>query len=363
MGPARGPDRRPRSGRRASNRARALITDGLRLAPANPSFLDMRNAILQADLNRGFGDSGRIWAVFAARGMGFLATTTGNRRHRPGPGLLASLRRRTSATAGARQDAARRSGAWGCPAPAQGRAGGRSSRSGSRRPLRSRSLIDRRSRAGRVGRKLPARQALAAPPAALHPPRQGGQPSRCPPQPPAPQRVTFRGRLRSHAPACRALPGVARGHRRRGQPLPHAAPELPRRRPLRRPWRTGSPPPPRARPEHVAIAAGDGLAHLRRARTSGPSARALAARRGRGGRGRPRAGHPSARAGLRRAAARAAAPRRGARARARRPSRRSPRRASRVDGRDAALDASSPDAVHTVIQHLGHHGRAEGRSS
>ena len=65
------------------NRARALITDGLRLAPANPSFLDMRNAILQADLNRGFGDSGRIWAVFAERGMGFLATTTGNRDTTP----------------------------------------------------------------------------------------------------------------------------------------------------------------------------------------------------------------------------------------------------------------------------------------
>jgi fungalysin metallopeptidase (M36) len=60
------------------DRARALVTDGLRLAPANPSFLDMRNAILQADLNRGFGDRDRIWAVFAARGMGELASTTGN---------------------------------------------------------------------------------------------------------------------------------------------------------------------------------------------------------------------------------------------------------------------------------------------
>ena len=59
-------------------RARALVTDGLRLAPANPTFLDMRNAILQADLNRGFGDRDRIWAVFAARGMGFRASTSGN---------------------------------------------------------------------------------------------------------------------------------------------------------------------------------------------------------------------------------------------------------------------------------------------
>jgi extracellular elastinolytic metalloproteinase len=60
------------------DRARALITDGLRLSPANPSFLDMRNAILQADLNRGFGDRDRIWSVFARRGMGFRASTTGN---------------------------------------------------------------------------------------------------------------------------------------------------------------------------------------------------------------------------------------------------------------------------------------------
>ena len=60
------------------NRTRALVTDGLRLAPDAPTYLDMRNAILQADLNRGFGDKDRIWAVFAARGMGFLATTTGS---------------------------------------------------------------------------------------------------------------------------------------------------------------------------------------------------------------------------------------------------------------------------------------------
>ena len=59
------------------NRARALVTDGLRLAPANPTFLDLRNAILQADVNRGFGDRDRIWAVFAARGMGLRASTCG----------------------------------------------------------------------------------------------------------------------------------------------------------------------------------------------------------------------------------------------------------------------------------------------
>jgi hypothetical protein len=59
-------------------RGRALITDGLRLSPAYPTFLDMRNAILQADTVRGFGDRDRIWAVFAARGMGVNASSTGD---------------------------------------------------------------------------------------------------------------------------------------------------------------------------------------------------------------------------------------------------------------------------------------------
>ncbi len=59
------------------NRARALVTDGLRLAPDNPTFLDLRNAILQADVNRRFGDRDRIWAAFAARGMGLRASTWG----------------------------------------------------------------------------------------------------------------------------------------------------------------------------------------------------------------------------------------------------------------------------------------------
>jgi hypothetical protein len=59
-------------------RTRALVTDGLRLAPANPSFLALRNAILQADAVHGYGDRDRIWAVFAHRGMGYDAHTTGS---------------------------------------------------------------------------------------------------------------------------------------------------------------------------------------------------------------------------------------------------------------------------------------------
>jgi extracellular elastinolytic metalloproteinase len=59
-----------------SNAAEALITRAMELSPFNPSFLDERNAILQADLvlNGGTGQS-TIWAVFAARGMGWFAGT------------------------------------------------------------------------------------------------------------------------------------------------------------------------------------------------------------------------------------------------------------------------------------------------
>ncbi|HST42714.1 MAG TPA: M36 family metallopeptidase [Conexibacter sp.] len=54
--------------------ARALITNGMRLtAMDNPSFLDARDAILQADLAAGGGDRAAIWQVFARRGMGFGA--------------------------------------------------------------------------------------------------------------------------------------------------------------------------------------------------------------------------------------------------------------------------------------------------
>jgi extracellular elastinolytic metalloproteinase len=58
-------------------RTDALVTDGLRLSPADPTYLNMRDAILQANANRGYGDSALIWSVFAARGMGARATSTG----------------------------------------------------------------------------------------------------------------------------------------------------------------------------------------------------------------------------------------------------------------------------------------------
>jgi len=58
--------------------AKAIITAGMRLSPPQPSFLDGRNAILQADAAL-FGGIHRntLWGVFANRGMGFAAATAG----------------------------------------------------------------------------------------------------------------------------------------------------------------------------------------------------------------------------------------------------------------------------------------------
>ena len=57
-------------------RRERIVTDGMRLSPPEPSFLDMRNAILAADAAAPGGGANRerIWAVFAARGMGFFAS-------------------------------------------------------------------------------------------------------------------------------------------------------------------------------------------------------------------------------------------------------------------------------------------------
>jgi subtilisin-like proprotein convertase family protein len=56
--------------------ARGLITSALRLSPKQPSFLEMRDAILQADTIAGGTRHAQIWSVFAARGMGYSASTT-----------------------------------------------------------------------------------------------------------------------------------------------------------------------------------------------------------------------------------------------------------------------------------------------
>jgi len=54
--------------------AESLITRAMELSPANPSFIDERNAILMADTvvyGRKYADT--IWHVFAHRGMGYYA--------------------------------------------------------------------------------------------------------------------------------------------------------------------------------------------------------------------------------------------------------------------------------------------------
>lgn len=61
--------------------ARFLVTQGMRESPPNPSFLDMRNAILQANTigvwNGRTDREAEIWSVFAGRGMGYFASVDG----------------------------------------------------------------------------------------------------------------------------------------------------------------------------------------------------------------------------------------------------------------------------------------------
>ncbi|MDY7086659.1 MAG: M36 family metallopeptidase [Actinomycetota bacterium] len=59
-----------------SKTAQSIVTRGMELSPANPSFLDMRNSILAADLvvNKG-KNAKKIWKVFAKRGMGYFAAS------------------------------------------------------------------------------------------------------------------------------------------------------------------------------------------------------------------------------------------------------------------------------------------------
>ncbi|WP_053226974.1 M36 family metallopeptidase [Solirubrobacter soli] len=56
--------------------AERVITQGMRLSPPEPTFLDERDAILAAASDD--TERGTIWTVFAARGMGYYASTTGS---------------------------------------------------------------------------------------------------------------------------------------------------------------------------------------------------------------------------------------------------------------------------------------------
>ena len=58
--------------------ALGLVTRAMELAPFNPSFLDMRNALLVADTTHHQGKyHAKIWNTFASRGMGFYAGSLG----------------------------------------------------------------------------------------------------------------------------------------------------------------------------------------------------------------------------------------------------------------------------------------------
>ena len=64
--------------------AARLVTDGMPLTAPDPSFLDARDGILSADLDRYHGDNtDLIWSVFAKRGAGASAALRHRRRHRP----------------------------------------------------------------------------------------------------------------------------------------------------------------------------------------------------------------------------------------------------------------------------------------
>ncbi len=67
-----------------SDMAEALATRAMELSPFNPSFLDERNAILQADMVlHGGANQAAIWSVFAHRGMGWFAGTIDGDDTRP----------------------------------------------------------------------------------------------------------------------------------------------------------------------------------------------------------------------------------------------------------------------------------------
>ena len=56
-----------------------LVTDGMGLSPANPTYLEARDAIIQADLVlTGGTNRNELWTAFAKRGLGFLATAPPN---------------------------------------------------------------------------------------------------------------------------------------------------------------------------------------------------------------------------------------------------------------------------------------------
>ncbi len=67
-----------------SLKAESLVTRAMELSPADPSFLDERNSILQADLVVDGGAlQDTIWKVFAKRGMGYFAASVNGAETKP----------------------------------------------------------------------------------------------------------------------------------------------------------------------------------------------------------------------------------------------------------------------------------------
>lgn len=66
------------NGTGGNNIAMQLVLDGLKIQPCNPTFLDARDAILQADqVNNSGANVCLIWETFARRGLGFSASVGG----------------------------------------------------------------------------------------------------------------------------------------------------------------------------------------------------------------------------------------------------------------------------------------------
>ena len=53
-----------------------LVTDGMRMTPPNPNFIQARDSILLADLvNHNGANLGELWSAFAKRGLGLDASS------------------------------------------------------------------------------------------------------------------------------------------------------------------------------------------------------------------------------------------------------------------------------------------------
>ncbi len=64
------------NGTGGNNKVMRLVIDAMKLTPANPSLIQCRNAIIQADVNATNGQNYcMIWETFARRGMGVNATS------------------------------------------------------------------------------------------------------------------------------------------------------------------------------------------------------------------------------------------------------------------------------------------------